>query len=162
MRAVLLVGASLGLCTTVVAQPQDDTVQWGAQLTTAEALAPGGAADIAIVGVIKEGWHVYGLEQLPGGPTSLRVALADSTVASVAGAPSGSKPRKVHDKRFNLDTQLYSGTVSVQLPVRVVSTAAAGTQQLAVNVRFQSCSEQECRPPRTVHLSVPVEVSLHE
>jgi hypothetical protein len=162
MRAASVLGAGLWLCASALAQPQDDTVQWSAQLSGPEAVAPGGAASITVTGAIQEGWHVYALEQLPGGPTPLKVTLADSTLATVTGAPSGSKPRKVYDKRFSLSTQLYSGTVTVQLPVRLVSEAAAGVQQLAVNVRFQSCSDQECRPPSTVHLSVPVEVSTHE
>jgi len=150
------------LGTAAVAQPPDDVVQWSAVLASSAPIAPGGSASITVTGTIANGWHVYALEQLPGGPTPLRVSLADSALATVDGAPSGSQPQKVHDKAFGFDTQLYTHTLSVRLPLRMASTAAAGSQELTVNVRFQSCTEHECRPPKTVHLAVPVDVSAHE
>jgi thiol:disulfide interchange protein DsbD len=161
MRAAAL-GACLWLTAAAVAQPPEDTVQWSAALASSAPLAPGGTASITVTGTIAQGWHVYALEQLPGGPIPLAVSLGDNTLASADGKPSGSKPESVFDKRFGLKTQFYSGTVMVQLPVRLAGAAAAGSQQLAVKVRFQSCSAQECRPPATVRLSVPVEVSAHE
>jgi len=161
MRAAAL-GACLWLGTAAFAQPPDDTVQWNAALSSSAPISPGGIASITVTGTIANGWHVYALEQLPGGPTPLLLSLADSTLASAEGPPSGSKPSTVFDKRFGLKTQFYTGTVTVQLPVRLTGAQAAGSQQLTVKVRFQSCSAQECRPPATVRLSVPLQVSAHE
>jgi hypothetical protein len=31
-------------------------------------------------------------------------------------------------------------------------------QVIPVSVRFQTCSDRECQPPRTVHLAVPIDV----
>lgn len=137
-------------------------VQWRAEPASSAPIAPGGTASITVTGTIAKGWHVYGLEQLPGGPIPLSVNLADSTLATADGAPSGSKPVKIFDKRFGLKTEFYSTTLTVQLPVRLATAAAAGSQELAVKVRFQSCTEQECRPPATVRLPVSVEVSPRE
>ena len=158
----LALGASLWLAAAAVAQPPEDPVQWSASLDSTPPISPGAAASVVVSGSIQDGWHVYALEQLPGGPTALKVSLADTPLATAAGAPQGSKPQKVHDKAFGLDTQLYIHTLTVRLPVRLAAAAAAGSQQLTVNVRFQSCRENECRPPKTVHLAVPVEVSAHE
>lgn len=162
MRAASALGACLWLCAAAVAQTPGEVVQWSASLESATPLAPGAAASVTVAASIQDGWHVYALEQGPGGPTPLRVALPDSTLATVEGAPQGSKPQKIFDKAFGLDTLLYTHALSVHLPLRLASTAAAGAQQLTVNVRFQSCSQLECRPPQTVHLSVPIQVSTHD
>jgi thiol:disulfide interchange protein DsbD len=153
---------SLWLCAAAVAQPPEEVVRWSARLSSPEAILPGGTASLTVEATIQDGWHVYALEQLPGGPTPLRVTLADGTLAALDGAPSGIKPHKVYDKRFGLTTQLYSRSLSLRVPVRMLPAATPGPQQLEVNVRFQSCSEQECRPPKTVRLSVAVEVSAHD
>ena len=110
MRAAAL-GACLWLGTAAFAQPPDDTVQWNAALSSSAPISPGGIASITVTGTIANGWHVYALEQLPGGPTPLLLSLADSTLASAEGPPSGSKPSTVFDKRFGLKTQFYTGTV---------------------------------------------------
>jgi hypothetical protein len=162
MRVLSTLGTCLWLGATAVAQPPEDPVRWSASLEAATPISPGTATSVVVSGSIQDGWHVYALEQLPGGPTPLKVSLADSSLAAAEGAPQGSPPHRVHDKAFGVDTPLYTGTVTVRLPVRLAGTVAAGSQQLTVNVRFQSCRESECRPPKTVHLVVPVEVSAHE
>jgi hypothetical protein len=56
---------------------------------------------------VQEGWHVYGLAQLPGGPTPLRVTLDTNEVARIAGALSATPPEKKHDAAFDLDTEVF-------------------------------------------------------
>jgi hypothetical protein len=46
----------------------------------------------------------------------------------------------------------------VHVPVQVSQQAAAGRQLIPVSIRFQTCSDRECQPPKTIHLSVPIEV----
>ena len=139
------------------AQAPPDNVHWNAAVAAGSPARPGGELTIALNGSIDEGWHVYGLKQLPDGPTALRVKLDDNTVAAVAGEITESKPETIHDARFGVDTHFHTHSVSVQLPIRVLP-GTTGPQQIPVSVRFQLCSEGECQPPRTVHLAVPVEV----
>jgi thiol:disulfide interchange protein DsbD len=153
-------GAGAGLSAGAVAQAPPDTVHWSASVASDSPVKAGSDVTVVINGSIDEGWHVYGLQQLPGGPTPLRVTLDVNDTATAAGDPSESVPQKIHDSRFGLDTQFHTHTLQLRLPVRVTA-AAAGSRTLPVSVRFQLCSEGECKPPRTVHLAAPVEIAPH-
>lgn len=154
----LLVGLGASLNTGAAAQSPPDNVHWSVSVASGNTpVKVGSDLTIEVNGSIDDGWHVYGLQQLPGGPTPLRLALDVNDTAKAAGDPSESVPQKIHDSRFGLETQFHTHSVALRLPVRV--TAAVGSRTIPVSVRFQLCSEGECKPPRTVHLAVPVEVA---
>jgi len=136
---------------------QGDTVTWTASAPAA-GVKPGSRLAITLHGAVQGGWHVYALNQLPEGPTPLRVMVDSSEAATAEGAPSGSAPTKIHDPAFDLETQFYAGAFTVTAPVRIGSHLAAGRQLIPVSVRFQTCNGRICQPPKTVHLSVPIDV----
>jgi hypothetical protein len=140
------------------ADSPDEVVRWTASVRSAATITAGSKATLDLSGEIEEGWHVYALEQHSGGPTRLRITLDANAIATAAGPTSGTAPDKVHDAHFGFDTQLYTHPFVVHLPVRVDSNLATGKQLIPVSVRFQACSDRECLLPRTVHLSVPVDV----
>lgn len=133
-----------------------DTVSWTA--SAPDTVERGGRLNLTLQGLVEPGWHVYGLKQLPTGPTPLKVALEQNEVAAAAGAPTGSAPVKSHDPSFDLETQYYDKPFTVTAPVRIGAKAAAGRQLIPVSVRFQTCNGQICHPPKTVRLTVPVTV----
>jgi hypothetical protein len=113
---------------------------------------------IAVQGSVSDGWHLYGLEQLPTGPIPLKVSVDANDVAAADGALKATPPTKVHDPSFNLETQSYSGAFTITAPARIASNAALGVQRIPVTVRFQTCNGKTCHPPKTVRLSAPVTV----
>jgi thiol:disulfide interchange protein DsbD len=139
-------------------QSDDGRVQWAAALSSPGAIKGGNAATVELSVTIKEGWHVYALTQPAGGPTALRVTVDDNQVALAAGAPSGTPPQKRHDPSFGLETKFYTHAFTIQVPVQLKQQPGTGRQNIPVSVRFQSCSDRECQPPTTVHLTVPVDV----
>jgi hypothetical protein len=150
-------GASLGAGASTQAPP--DNVHWSVSLVSGGTpIKAGSNVTVEVNGSIDDGWHVYGLQQLPGGPTPLRLTLDANDTATAAGDPSESVPQKIHDTRFGLDTQFHTHALTLRLPVHV-ALAAAGSRTIPISVRFQLCSEGECKPPRTVHLAAPVEVT---
>ena len=158
----LAIGAGLTVLTlggVALAQPSlgADTVTWSAS-TPDQAVKPGGRVKITLRGAVQTGWHVYGLQQLPDGPTPLRVTLDASGVAAADGQPTGTTPIKLQDPSFNLETQYYERDFTVTAPARIGAHAAAGQQQIPISVRFQTCNGHICQPPKTVKLSVPVTV----
>jgi hypothetical protein len=140
----------LACATAANAQTPDPKVDWVASWTTPTTLE--------LSGHVEEGWHVYALSQKPGGPIPLRVSIDDNPVASLAGPPSGSTPETRLDPSFNLQTEFYTSSFAVQVPVTLKPDTAAGNQQIPLSIRFQTCSARECKPPKTIHLAVPVEV----
>ena len=154
---VALFSSSLGV--SALAQtppPAPERVQWTAAFASTGDVRSGSTVELEISGAIQDGWHVYALTEPSGGPTALRVTLDENDVAQAAGAASGTAPRKHRDPSFGLETQFYSHSFTVRIPVVLKSTA--GKQLVPVSVRFQTCSDRECQPPTTAHLSVPVDV----
>ena len=141
------------------AQAPSETVRWTATVlpTTSAQTSLDVRATVALSAEVQDGWHVYALTQPPGGPTPLRLTLDDNAFARVVGAPSGTTPEKKYDPSFDLQTQYYVHSFTLYLPVRVNRSSAAGGRRIPVSVRFQTCNGRECEPPRTVHLSVPIE-----
>lgn len=157
-RSISLSFIALSLHGAALAQgPRTDDVSWTASAPASD-VRPGSQVKVTLQGAVTEGWHVYGLEQLPGGPIPLLVKLGASTAASADGAPTASPTIKYHDPAFDLETQYYAKPFTLTVPVRVASGLSAGPQQIPVSVRFQTCTGQTCRPPRTVNLSATINV----
>jgi hypothetical protein len=146
----------VGFGQTAVAQTTPERVQWSATFDSQGAVKGGSTVLLEINGAIQDGWHVYALTEPSGGPTPLRVTLDENDVAQAAGTPTGTKPLKHHDPSFNLETQFYTHSFTVRLPVTLKPTV--GPQRVPVSVRFQTCSNRECQPPTTTHLSVVIDV----
>ncbi len=149
--AVLL--GCLGIAAAAAqAQAPIQPVSWSLSRSAASA-KPGSRLTLSLTAHIDEGWHVYALKQVEGGPTPLRITTDPNGSVQVAGAPSGTAPTKRHDASFDLDTQVFNHLFTLKVPVQVRPAAAAG-EDIALNVRFQACNDHVCLPPRTVHLSL--------
>lgn len=149
----------IGIAARAAAQVPSPTVRWTAVAHAKTSVERGGVVTLELSGQVAAGWHVYALTQAPGGPTPLRVALDANDFARLAGTASGTAPKHKFDPSFGLDTQFYSGSFTLHLPVRVAPRSAADGRSIPVSVRFQTCNGRVCEPPKTIHLSVPIAVS---
>lgn len=132
-------------------------VQWKVAVRPAVHSKIGTTVLLRIFGEIPTGWHVYALTEPPGGPTALSVKVdPDQTVTRQVGSVSGPKPQRKHDRSFDLDTETYSGSFALEIPLRLRTDLAPRQYSLPLSVRFQSCSDSQCRPPRTVRLAADV------
>jgi hypothetical protein len=160
--AALMALFGVGLCGNSPAQVPYQTVQWSATLVTRNAvLKRGDTATVKLSAEVLEGWHVYAAEQLPDGPTPLRVSLDNNAVAQVSGALSGTAPESQYDSSFGFVTRFYAHSFTLYLPVRLQAHSVAGSQSIPLSVRFQTCNGQVCQPPTTVRLSAQIELPPH-
>lgn len=134
-------------------------VEWSGRVSVKSAAHPGEHSSLEVAAVIQDGWHVYALTQVAGGPTPLRISIGDNRVVELDGKISGSAPSQQHDSSFDLETQTYSHSFTVTVPLKVKQDAPTGDASVPVSVRFQACSDRTCLPPRTVQISVPLQVS---
>jgi hypothetical protein len=134
-----------------------DTVSWTLS-APADNVRQGSRLQLALKGEVLDGWHVYSSEQLPTGPIPLLVKLDPGEVAASDGEMTATPPEKSNDTSFNLDTQYYSKSFTVTVPVRIGASAASGPQHIPVSVRFQTCNGRICKPPKTVRLTATVNV----
>ena len=103
---------------------------------------------------IAKGWHIYSLNQKPGGPIPLSIQLINPGDVIVRGVIKAPKPERLFDKNFGIETELYSGNPRFVIPVGVPGRAPTGIRKLEVGARYQVCSETLCLPPRTDKLGV--------
>jgi Disulphide bond corrector protein DsbC len=148
----------LSLSSASFAQVPMQPVQWAVTAIPKTAVEQGSTIEIDLSAEVQEGWHVYGLTQVPGGPTPLRVALDEDGVLQLISVKSGTASVKKHDPSFDLETEVYPGSFSVDMQTQVKQHAAVGNQSIPISVRFQACNDRTCLPPKTVHLSVPIEI----
>ena len=148
----------LGLCSASCAQVSTQPVQWSGSTTPKTSVEQGSTIEINLSAEVQEGWHVYGLTQAPGGPTPLRVTLDENGVVQIVTVKSVTASVTKHDPSFDLETESYPGSFSLDVQTEVNQQAAAGDQSVPVSIRFQACNDRTCLPPKTIHLSVPIEV----
>jgi thiol:disulfide interchange protein DsbD len=119
---------------------------------------PGGRFEIELTARIEEGWHLYSITQLPGGPIQTRITLPDGQRFSLAAAPVGPSPKKQFDPNFSMETEWYDDSATFSLPILVAPDTPPGTHRLEVHARFQTCNDKLCLPPRTEKLAAAVTV----
>jgi DsbC/DsbD-like thiol-disulfide interchange protein len=145
MKKFVLLLSLLPVATVLAQTP--GTVQWDASAQP----APGrdGVVIANVTAKIEKGWHVYAQTQSPGGPIPLRVAIESGAPYELAGAITATKPLTHHDSSFDLDTQFYTESFFLKVPVKATAGAQPG---IPLTVRFQMCSDTTCMPSKTVHL----------
>jgi DsbC/DsbD-like thiol-disulfide interchange protein len=158
IRLEFLAFAGYLVCSVAAAQGPPQPVTWSVSASGGPTARTGNHITLDLAAHLEEGCHVYGLNQVDGGPTPLRITVDANGVAQTAGTPSGTPPTKKHDSSFDLDTEVFVNPFTLHIPVQLKPHTATGTQDIALNIRFQACNDHVCLPPRTVHLTVPVQV----
>jgi thiol:disulfide interchange protein len=118
-----------------------------------EKAAGGGPDQLVVTATLEEGWHLYSLEQKPGGPKPTRITVAeDSPLAPAAAFKPQTPPRRrtVEDVPSwkGLVVEEHEGTVVWRAPLapNPSGTAAAVHGQ----VSLQLCRDNACTPPETI------------
>lgn len=141
------------------AQQQEDPIKWSITSEQAgKALKAGAAFKAELVAEIAEGWHLYAMEQPNEGPRPTRITLPSGQVFALDGEIDAPGPVRTMDPNFGFETDYYEGSAAFTLPLRALETASAGRHRLAVQVRFQTCTQEICLPPKTQKLELEFEI----
>ena len=106
---------------------------------------------------IDEGWHLYALEQPPGGPIATTIKITDGSQFEIAGKIDSPKPIVRRDPLFitadgkPLETKFFADTVTFSIPLKTLSQTTG--DKVSLDVRFQLCNDTFCMPPRTFRVS---------
>jgi thiol:disulfide interchange protein DsbD len=159
-RTLGILALVLTLFCTAAATAQDDEnpVVWSLD-APAKQLKAGEKFTATVVVVLAGGWHVYSLTQPPGGPTTTVISLPAGQPFALAGKIRAPKPERVMDPNFNMETELYSDSVTFSLPLAVAAKAPPGPRELRVDVLFQACNDRSCLPPTTISLKTSVKLA---
>jgi thiol:disulfide interchange protein DsbD len=121
-----------------------NNVQWSLSLEPAAA-PPGSLVLARLEARIDPGWHVYSTTSAGAIPTTVKMA-ANAAVEKVRifQAP----PKKAYDPNLQLDTETYEGSAVFLLELHLKPDAAAGASEISAEVRYQTCNDKVCIPPR--------------
>jgi len=109
--------------------------------------------ELVVTAVLEDGWHLYSLEQKPGGPQATRIQLAPAAAALLAGP---FRPDAPPHRRTIQDVPGWNGLVVEEHAGTVVWRAplAAGPGGRATEIRgsvsLQLCRDNACTPPETI------------
>lgn len=155
-KIVTLFVVSMSTAFVLAQGPAPQPVQWTITPAKADPAKVRDAVSVEVSGTLSAGWHVYALHEPEGGPTPLRVTLDDAGRAEISGKIGGTAPTRRNDTSFQMETELYLGDFTLLVPVRLKPGHSAASP-ITIAVRYQACNDRICLPPRTVHLSTPIQ-----
>ncbi len=152
LLALLALAAALPAQEPAVQEPEPklNPVKWS--LTAPAAARPGARIEPLLTATIEEGWHLYSLRHLEGGPIATQIAVPAPQQFKLAGVIDAPVPLTAHEEAFDMSVEFYFGEVEFTLPIEVNRDAKPGEHKLAVTARYQACDNKQCLPPKTVRL----------
>ena len=121
-------------------------------------VAAGGRAVAALDLTVAPGWHINANPPSPDYMIATEVTLAPAAgiTAGKPVYPAGQKLKVSFDESA---ISVFSGTLTVRVPVSAGANATPGVHTLEGHVRFQSCNDQLCLAPASVKFELPVTVT---
>jgi len=139
---------------------QEHPVTFVARITEAGTpVRPGGTFHVAIDATIPIGWHLYSVTQPPSGPITTTFSIGPEALFLQSGPIVSPAPRLAPDPNFGIVSEWYEDAAHFALPVAVAPDAGAGWWESRVRVRYQTCTDRYCLPPREDTLRVRIRVA---
>ena len=132
-----------------------DPIQWtlAASLHDHLSLKKGAEVTAHIRALIQPGWHMYALNQKPGGPMAARIVVPHDQAFVVSGDIDQTASTEKYDPNFNMQTRFYEHEANFSIPL---TTTQDQFPKLAIDVHYQACNDTICLEPATVHLTTIV------
>lgn len=121
-----------------------------------DSLAPGSEAALFVKAKALAGWHFYAVDRPTGvnRPTKFDVKLP----AGLSESGKWQLPEPHKDAKLTDETWTYDGEALFRLPIKVADAAAAGKAKIAIEISYQACKDEICKPPASVTIEVPVQI----
>ena len=156
LAAVLLFVAT---AFTSAQEPPPTPIRWAAQQPS-DAVKAGQSVNVQVTAVIDDGWHLYALDPVEGGPIPTRIVAGPApTFALQEKDIVRSEPKRAHDPNFGIETAYYEETTTFGLPITVSKDLAAGERELEITARFQACNDTICLRPQAASMRIKIQVS---
>ena len=121
-------------------------------------VARGMSFQVAVVMKIRPGFHVNARQVTEDYliPTDLRTELPAGFKLGAVAYPKGTLQTFTFSKNKQLN--VYTGNVTILLPLTVLSSAPLGPQHIPMKLRYQACSTEICLPPVTKDVDAAVNI----
>lgn len=139
-------------------EPAPTPIRWTAH-QPAGTVKAGETASVQVTAAMDEGWHLYALDPVEGGPVPTRIAAGPMPAFTLREKDiEKPEPRRAHDPNFGVETAYYEGSVTFGLPIAVAADVPAGAREVEITARFQACNEEFCLRPQTATMRVDLQV----
>ena len=152
MRASILAFAACLCCTHLAAQTNVLTVAPPAKVTA----KAGSAVDVKVTFQLRPGYHCNSNTPSEDYLIPLTLTWAPGPLES----PQVAYPKAHMEKYTFSETPLsvYTGDFEIATKFKVAASANPGTAFVSGKLRYQACNDRMCLPPKTMDVSLPVEI----
>lgn len=138
--------------------PPPTPIRWSAY-EVSDAVKPGRTVLVQVAAQIDDGWHLYALEPIQGGPIPTKLSATPDPPFTLNEKTIGSpEPKRAHDPNFGTETAYYEESATFDLPITVAANAPPVDREIEITARFQACNDQICLRPQTATMRVTVSV----
>jgi len=163
-RQILKFAFSLLAAALLLSSPASSQTPSGKDVVAPEAyashdpVARGMSFQVAVVLKIRNGFHVNAREVTEDYliPTDLRAEVPAGFKLGAVTYPKGTLQTFTFSKNKKLN--VYSGNVTILLPLTVLASAPLGPQHVPMKLRYQACSTEICLPPVTKDVDATLNV----
>jgi len=163
-RSIARFAASLLTATLFLSSPAGSQTPSGKDVVAPESFAShdpvarGMSFQVAVVLKIRPGFHVNAREVTEDYliPTDLRAEVPAGFKLGTISYPKGTLQTFTFSKNKKLN--VYSGNVTILLPLTALPSAKLGPQHIPMKLRYQACSTEICLPPVTKEVATTLNV----
>jgi thiol:disulfide interchange protein DsbD len=118
----------------------------------------GGAGEATFVVTINEPFHINANPPTDKNliPTEIKFEAQNGVTAGKPVYPKGDKKSFTFNQGKELS--VYTGEVTIKMPLKVAAGTAKGEQILNAKLRFQPCDDEVCYPPKEMDFVIPLMV----
>ncbi len=148
------------LCGSTSLLGQSDPIQWSLKAKPAVIRGVGGErVTLLLEASISGGWHLYSINQGPGGPAPTRIVVPKGQEIEVASPIQEPVPQMTFDPNFGIMTQFFEEKASFRIPVKTIAQASGKEKEVRIDVVYQICNDRTCLPPKLVTAKTVLKVS---
>ncbi len=118
---------------------------------------PGQTVSVKLSATVDEGYHVNSYK--PAEDFLIPLTLGWTPGVFEKATSAYPKPQAVKLRFSEKPVLVFAGTFEIVTRFRVDSKARPGAETVAGKLRFQACNDRECLIPRTINVSIPVEIT---
>ncbi|MFN0197036.1 MAG: protein-disulfide reductase DsbD domain-containing protein [Planctomycetaceae bacterium] len=118
----------------------------------------GDECEILIYLTIKEGWHINANPAQPDNfiPTTVKLKSKQNCTLDDIKYP---EPIEFSFPGLKEPLHVYEGKVAIRGVISVPVTSAGQVDEIELHIRYQSCNDKSCLPPKTLVLKSKVQVA---
>ncbi len=111
-----------------------------------------GTATLFIKATIESPWHIYSVNQKPGGPEKTAFVFTKSPAYALVGKVAEPRPITKYEDVFGINVSYFNDSVVFTQKIKLKGKQAV----VKGKVSFMACNDTSCLPADEVEFSIPV------